>query len=71
MNSHLPFSVMKKLLKEAGADRISQSSLIELRKILEKKANNKSKKAITLANHANRKTIKKEDITLTLDLNSH
>jgi histone H3/H4 len=55
---------MNRIIKKAGAQRVSDEASNTLRKILEEIANNISKNAIDLANHAGRKTIKTDDILL-------
>jgi histone H3/H4 len=62
----LPFSIMEVLLKKAGAKRASLGAKDELKKSLEKKAHEISKKALSLSGHAGRKTVKKKDIELVL-----
>jgi histone H3/H4 len=57
-------AVMSRLIKKAGADRVSDEAANELRLILEEIAIEISKTAILLSNHARRKTIKSEDILL-------
>jgi DNA-binding protein len=57
-------AVMNRVIKKAGAERVSDEASDTLRTILEEIANNLSKTAIDLANHAGRKTIKSEDILL-------
>jgi histone H3/H4 len=57
-------AVMSRLIKKAGADRVSDEAANELRLILEEIAIEISKSAILLSNHARRKTIKSEDILL-------
>ena len=52
------FTVMSRLIKKAGADRVSDEAANELRLILEEIAIEISKTAILLSNHARRKTIK-------------
>ena len=54
----------KKILKEAGAKRVSDSAALELADILNKHAYSIAKKASKLALHAKRATVKKEDIEL-------
>lgn len=54
----------KKILKEAGADRVSDPAAVELSEIVNKYAYQLAKKAVSLAAHAKRKTIKKADIDL-------
>jgi histone H3/H4 len=67
MKSKLPLSVMEKLLKKAGAKRVSETAKTELSSHLEAKARAVSAKAIEFSTHAGRKTIKKEDINLVLE----
>lgn len=54
----------KKILKDAGADRVSDSAALELAEIVNKYAYQLAKKAVSLSAHAKRKTIKKADIDL-------
>lgn len=60
----LPIAGMERLMKQAGADRISEDSKAELRELLEDVAFDISQRALKLALHAGRKTIKAEDIKL-------
>lgn len=60
----IPLAVMEQLLKKAGADRVSDSAKIAMKEVLEDLAEEISKKAVTLAGHAGRKTIKSDDIKL-------
>lgn len=63
-NTEFGLAVMNRIIKKAGAQRVSDEASDTLRKILEEIANNISKNAIDLANHAGRKTIKTDDILL-------
>ena len=63
-NPEFGLAVMSRLIKKAGADRVSDEAANELRLILEEIALEISKTAILLSNHARRKTIKSEDILL-------
>ncbi len=60
----LPLAAMEKLLKEGGAERVSDRAKVALKNALEDKANEIAVKAIKLSAHAGRKTIKAEDIKL-------
>jgi|TARA_B100001971_G_C18237960_1_gene568686 histone H3/H4 len=60
----LPLAAMEKLLKQGGAERVSDKAKIALKNIIEEKANVIAAKAIQLAKHAGRKTIKGGDIRL-------
>lgn len=55
---------LEKILKKAGAERISPSATEELRATLLEITDKIAKDAISLAAHAGRTTIKKEDIKL-------
>jgi len=63
----LPLSSMEKLLKKSGAIRVSESAKKELLINLIRKIENITPKAQDFAEHSNRKTIKKQDIKITLD----
>lgn len=67
MKKNLPKSVMEKLLKRGGAERVSESAKIELNKVLVKRVKKISERAMFFAKHAGRKTIKKEDVFLALE----
>ena len=60
----LPLAVMEKLMKNAGAERVSEDAKKELKDVLEQTAQKISETAIKFALHAGRKTIKASDIKL-------
>jgi len=60
----LPLAAMEKIMKNAGADRVSDKAKEALKAALEDIATEISSSAIKLANHAGRKTIKANDIKL-------
>ena len=62
--SELPIAPVKRLLKNAGAKRISDEASIELAKVLEEIGEVLARDATKLAKHAGRKTVKAEDIIL-------
>ena len=55
---------MYRILKKAGAERVSDESVEELRRIIEEIAMEISKGAVDMAKHAGRKTVKSEDVKL-------
>jgi DNA-binding protein len=63
-NPEFGLAVMNRVIKKAGAERVSDEASDTLRTILEEIANNISRTAIDLATHAGRKTIKADDILL-------
>ncbi|HXV51114.1 MAG TPA: histone [Nitrosopumilaceae archaeon] len=63
-SSELGLSAMYRILKKSGAERVSDESADELRRILEDVATNIAKSAVEMSVHAGRKTIKAEDIKL-------
>jgi histone H3/H4 len=60
----LPLAAMEKLLKSAGADRVSESAKVALREALEEISEEIGRDACKFALHAGRKTVKAEDIKL-------
>ena len=63
-SSELGLSAMYRILKKAGAERVSDESADELRRVIEEIANSIAKSAVDMAAHASRKTIKGEDVKL-------
>jgi histone H3/H4 len=63
-SSELGLSAMYRILKKAGADRVSDESADELRRVLEEIASMIAKSAVEMSNHAGRKTIRGEDVKL-------
>lgn len=60
----LPVAGMEKLLKKAGAARVSQDAKEALRDVLEEYALGLGAKAIKFAQHSGRKTVKSSDVKL-------
>lgn len=54
----------RKILKESGAKRVSDSAALELADVLNRLAYSIAKKAVRLALHAKRETVKKSDVEL-------
>lgn len=60
--SELPKMPFERILKKAGAKRVSQDSLEEFANIMEEKMMKIAVEALMLAKHAGRKTITAEDV---------
>ncbi len=60
----IPLAAMEKLMRQAGAERVSDDAKLALKEIIEDKAKEISEKAARFASHAKRKTVKSEDIKL-------
>ena len=62
--SELGLSAMNRILKKAGAERVTLESANELRRIIEDIAYEIAKNSIEMAKHAGRRTIRSEDVKL-------
>jgi histone H3/H4 len=60
----LQLAPMHRIIKKAGAKRVSEDGAEELRKVLERVGIKISREAIDFAVHAGRKTVKSEDIEI-------
>ena len=60
----IPLAAMEQLMKQAGAERVSDDAKIALKELLEAYGKKVAQDALTFALHAGRKTIKAEDIKL-------
>ena len=63
----IPKAPVKRIIQDAGAERVSADAVDALVEYLEDYAEEVSKKAITYAKYAKRKTVKAEDIALAID----
>jgi histone H3/H4 len=64
MNHDLGLSPMHRILKKAGAERVSEEAAEELRKALESIGKKIAANALDFTKHAGRKTVKSEDIQI-------
>jgi len=60
----LPLAAMEKILKQSGADRVSDKAKVALKNTMEDLADEIAVKAVNLAKHAGRVTVKASDIKL-------
>ena len=60
----LSLNAMDKIMREVAPLRVSESAKDALAKILEEKGAEIARKAVTLAEHAGRRTLTGKDITL-------
>ena len=63
-SSELGLSAMYRILKKSGAQRVSDESADELRRIIEEIAIAIANSAVDMANHDGRKTVRGEDVKL-------
>lgn len=64
----IPFAPIERVIRNAGAQRVSESAGMALTEILEEFGLEISREAIKLAEHAGRKTVKAEDIKLAKEM---
>jgi histone H3/H4 len=60
----LPISALEHLMKEKGAERVSEDAKLELKKILEGYLYDLTVKASKIASHSKRKTINAGDLLI-------
>lgn len=64
MVKDFPLFAIERLLKKAGAERVSKSAAEELKLTLIEISEKIGKEAVAMASHAKRVTVKREDIKL-------
>jgi len=60
----LPLAAMEKVLKQSGADRVAEDAKSALKDALEDIADDIAERAVRLAAHSGRKTVKASDVKL-------
>lgn len=62
--SELPIAPVERILRNAGAPRVSTEGAEALKKLMEEFANEIAVKAVKMAKHAGRRTIRADDIMM-------
>ncbi|ACX72669.1 Transcription factor CBF/NF-Y/histone domain protein [Methanocaldococcus vulcanius M7] len=65
--AELPVAPCVRILKKAGAERVSEEAGKYFAEVLEEIALEIAKKSVELAKHAKRKTVKVEDVKMALN----
>lgn len=60
----LPLALMARVIKNAGAGRVSEDAKLALAQILEDIAREVSKRAVSIADRSGRKTLRADDVRL-------
>ena len=60
--AEIPTAPVTRLMRNAGAERVSEDASQALVEVLEEYGEQVAAKSVSLAKHAGRKTVKKEDV---------
>lgn len=60
----LPKAPIERIIRNAGAERVSEEAVLELRNALENLSQDISEEAVSIAEHAERNTVQREDVDL-------
>jgi len=60
----LPNAPIERIIRNAGAERVSKDAVEELKAAVEEAGEEIAREAVKVADHAERKTIKKSDIDM-------
>lgn len=60
--AELPIAPVQRLIRQAGASRVSEEAAEELRDELERHAEDRARESKMLAEHAERKTVQAKDV---------